>query len=343
MTPDLTTQALQNAARERFELGADRRDYTLERVVRVAALGCGATAGIFHAAGGDYVIPIVDFGIGDEYREGLAAVSREVLNAQDDFLTLQSSDPPSNATAALHGANFSSALGLAVYGATKVRIGTLAVLKTKGRVAAGQRNRRILLDCVRLLEDALMMRSTAIRDGLTGLYNRRFFDSQIEIEWRRAMRLLLPISFLVVDVDYFKPYNDAVGHPAGDKALRRVADALSERARRAGDTVCRFGGEEFAMILPSTPPSEAMLLAERIRSDIQGVGIPHPGHPLGLSQVLTVSIGVSAALNHEDLAARSAMDYINLADTALYQAKRGGRNRVYMYAGEATTSRSAEV
>lgn len=331
MTYDLITQALQSAALERFELGAGRRDYTLERVVRVSALGCGATAGIFHAVAGDQIIPIADFGIEAEHRDVLSAVSRSVLDAQEDFLAIQSRNSTSAAAEALRGALFSSALGLAVYGATKVRIGTLSVLKYGGQVSAGSKNRRILLDCVRLLEDALMMRSTAIRDGLTGLYNRRFFDSQIEIEWRRAMRLLLPISFLVVDVDYFKFYNDAVGHPAGDKALRRVADALSDRARRAGDTVCRFGGEEFAMILPSTPPTEAMLLAERIRSDIQGAGIPHPGHPKGAGQVLTVSIGVSAALNHDDLAARSAMDYINLADAALYQAKRGGRNRICMH------------
>lgn len=95
------------------------------------------------------------------------------------------------------------------------------------------------------------------------------------------------------------------GRLAEDNALRRV-DPLTERARRASDMVCRFGGEEFAMILPSTPPAEAMLLAERIRADIEAKGICHGGRPNGRENVLTVSIGESAALDHDDLAARSA-------------------------------------
>jgi diguanylate cyclase (GGDEF)-like protein len=162
----------------------------------------------------------------------------------------------------------------------------------------------------------------AVTDGLTGIANRRRFDETLAAECARAARSGQPLALLLVDVDWFKRYNDHLGHQAGDEALKRVAAVLQRNARRPGDLAARYGGEEFAVIAADTAPAAALRMAESIRAEIEALGLPHPGAAGGR---VTVSIGVAISGAHTP-ADPSAL--VGLADAALYRAKAAGRNRV---------------
>ncbi|HNQ57486.1 MAG: diguanylate cyclase [Burkholderiales bacterium] len=159
-------------------------------------------------------------------------------------------------------------------------------------------------------------------DGLTGIANRRQFDEALSREWRRCLREREVLSLLMIDVDFFKQYNDSCGHQAGDACLRAVAEALRERLRRPADVVARYGGEEFAAILPGTGPEGALLVAEAMRAVVQALGIPHEVSSFG---VVTVSVG-AASLTPQQPEAMPRL--LSAADWALYEAKRLGRNRI---------------
>ncbi len=157
-------------------------------------------------------------------------------------------------------------------------------------------------------------------DGLTGLYNHRFFQEQLRHELGRARRYHRPLSLLIMDLDHFKQYNDQFGHRHGDELLRRVAEFF-EDSRRDSDTVARYGGDEFAIILPETGHDEALGLAKRLRVDFESRRF---GGPMQDGSFITVSIGVEAYPSD----AQNVEDLIELADQALYRAKRAGRNCV---------------
>jgi diguanylate cyclase (GGDEF)-like protein len=167
-------------------------------------------------------------------------------------------------------------------------------------------------------------------DALTGLANRRGFDEALRREWQRNARAFAPLAMLMIDVDWFKKFNDRFGHPAGDEVLRRVAGALRSTIRRAEDTAARYGGEEFALILSATNADDASLLAERCRRAVEELAIPHPGNSAG---VVTISVGVAVAVPVYDA---SPMALVIEADGALYRAKAGGRNRVFTSASYQT-------
>ncbi|HEY5801773.1 MAG TPA: diguanylate cyclase [Burkholderiaceae bacterium] len=183
-----------------------------------------------------------------------------------------------------------------------------------------------------LREQAMVLRSQTFSDGLTGIANRRHFDVAIEKELRRAKRAGTSLSLLMIDIDYFKPYNDHYGHQRGDECLIDVAHALSAMLQRPTDLVARYGGEEFALILPDTPASNARAVAEAIREKIESLGYEHAQG--GQTRKLTVSIGV--ATRTPELHVEAAC-LIGAADRALYEAKRGGRNRVAAHEGPFTT------
>lgn len=173
-----------------------------------------------------------------------------------------------------------------------------------------------------LKRQADQLRRFALRDGLTGLFNRRYFDERLTTEWRRARRNGTPLSLVMIDVDCFKAYNDGYGHLAGDDCLRTVSEAISGAARRGGDVAARYGGEEFACILPETPASGAATLAERIVQKVRGLGLPHAGSPFGL---VTISAGVASKTPRSG---GSEGQLLKLADEQLYRAKAGGRSRM---------------
>lgn len=162
----------------------------------------------------------------------------------------------------------------------------------------------------------------SLTDALTGIANRRRFDDFIHSEWRRSQRHNKPLALLMIDIDYFKPYNDHYGHLAGDHALVLVAQTLSRNIKRAGELLCRYGGEEFAIVLSETELDSALALAEKLRAAIIGQNIEHLHSELGQ---LSISIGVSAQIPDPE---SNLEQFIAAADTALYQAKNDGRNLV---------------
>lgn len=166
------------------------------------------------------------------------------------------------------------------------------------------------------------LEALAVRDHLTGLYNRRGFDEIFSRELARAKRSGVPLSLAMVDVDYFKRYNDYYGHPQGDAALRFIAQHLNAVTRRAADLCARVGGEEFLLLWPETPAKGALHQAEKLRRTIEQDAFEHLGS--AISKTLTVSIG-GITLEAGDYSPQVALDRV---DAVLYEAKRAGRNRV---------------
>jgi two-component system chemotaxis family response regulator WspR len=167
------------------------------------------------------------------------------------------------------------------------------------------------------------LQKMAALDGLTGIANRRRFDDVMSIEWPRGQRDKEPLSLLLCDIDFFKVYNDTLGHLAGDLCLKKVAAILTEHLKRPADLVARYGGEEFAIILPDTSLEGALSVAEACCRHLEGLKLENPeAQPFG---VVTMSIGVASIVPSP---ASSINDLISQADQALYQAKNGGRNRV---------------
>jgi len=166
--------------------------------------------------------------------------------------------------------------------------------------------------------------TAAVTDGMTGLGNRRAFDERLEQEWQRAIRAQSSLALLMIDVDYFKAYNDTFGHLQGDGALTLVSACITENLRRPADFAARYGGEEFVVILPDTDDVGALHVAENIRNAVAERSLVHPASP---TTVLTASIGLASRRPaHRD----EVSNLVQLADAALYEAKRSGRNQTVL-------------
>lgn len=163
-------------------------------------------------------------------------------------------------------------------------------------------------------------------DGLTQIPNRRLFDERLEEEWRRASRGHTTVALLMIDVDYFKSFNDTYGHQAGDDCLRTIARTTADMLLRREDLAARYGGEELAILLPDTDAAGAMAMGEKLRKGIEDLGIPHAKSEV--AAVVTISTGVAIVFDPAPMA--SARELVEAADKALYQAKDGGRNRVVL-------------
>ncbi|MBE1162674.1 GGDEF domain-containing protein [Dyella acidiphila] len=173
-----------------------------------------------------------------------------------------------------------------------------------------------------LRRDRRMFAEMALRDGLTGVPNRRAFEEALEREWRLALRSQQAISLLLADIDLFKQYNDRYGHLAGDACLREVASVLQQALKRPADMLARYGGEEFVLVLPNTPGAGAGNVAMRLCKQLSRLQLPHDDSP---TRYVTISIGVACVVPTEGA---QPNDLISAADRALYAAKRNGRNRV---------------
>jgi diguanylate cyclase (GGDEF)-like protein len=199
---------------------------------------------------------------------------------------------------------------------------------------------------------AAELRRLSTIDPLTAIANRRAFEEALDVEWRRMLRQGTPLSLLMIDVDYFKRFNDSYGHVAGDECLKAVAQALAGRARRAGEVAARYGGEEFAVLLPGSDTAAASKLAALICETVRERRIPHEGS--AVAPYVTISVGVAsvaevpkyaATLSREGAAAAAmaagATVLVETADHALYRAKTSGRNRFFTAGSEDDSIESA--
>jgi len=175
----------------------------------------------------------------------------------------------------------------------------------------------------------------SVQDGLTGIANRRMFDNYLNKEWRRAQREQVPLSLIILDVDFFKKYNDTYGHQQGDRCLIAIAETMQKHVRRPADLAARYGGEEFALILPNTHAEGAELLAERVRQGIQDLQIAHSASEV--SPYVSISVGLATMVPPMDNEPHTVDTFVALADQHLYQAKQQGRNRT-VGAGEPQVS-----
>jgi diguanylate cyclase (GGDEF)-like protein len=171
------------------------------------------------------------------------------------------------------------------------------------------------------------LRTQSVRDALTGLYNRRYLEEVLEREVRRASRAGLSLGILMIDLDHFKSFNDTYGHDAGDAVLREIAVSLTKGVR-AEDFICRFGGEEFVVILPTADLESSRMRAERLRTKTKELTILYQGKSMG---IVTISLGVAVFPEH----GMSPKELMAAADAALYEAKRGGRDKVVIAAQKA--------
>lgn len=175
----------------------------------------------------------------------------------------------------------------------------------------------------KLIELQKQLEELSFKDGLTGVFNRRMFDSVMEVEWANAKRNRQPLSLIMLDIDYFKQYNDYYGHIQGDECLKRVANVLACVATRSRDFFARYGGEEFILVLPETDEVAAFKIAERCRNVIFKAQIPHEKSLV--SQLLTISIGTSTITPTRN---DEAIKFIATVDKQLYVAKEKGRNSI---------------
>ncbi len=175
-------------------------------------------------------------------------------------------------------------------------------------------------------DDMRELQRLALVDSLTSLPNRRSLDKNLDFEWKRASREGKPLSTVLLDIDFFKAFNDTYGHLAGDACLKEVARTVQIASQRPADLTARYGGEEFAVLLPATEREGAVIVAERIRSEVERLGILHSASDI--NDVVTASIGVATMVPTLDV---SPLELLSKADKALYQAKAGGRNRVHVW------------
>lgn len=173
-----------------------------------------------------------------------------------------------------------------------------------------------------LKAQADLLRQWVYVDGLTGVRNRRAFDEQLAIEWGRSVREGSPLGVILLDVDFFKRFNDHYGHQAGDACLRAVARYLRQAVKRPADLVARYGGEEFACLLPGTPLEGALAFAQQLGAGVEALALEHAQSTV--SPVVTVSLGVCSASGNQP---GSAEALLRAADEQLYAAKAAGRNR----------------
>ncbi|MFL6274486.1 MAG: diguanylate cyclase [Blastocatellia bacterium] len=205
----------------------------------------------------------------------------------------------------------------------------LRISQSKRRREA--QNAGLLRERLRLLEQHTCMleqenqdlRRLSYLDGLTGIANRRHFEEALDLEWRRACRAGTALSLVMIDADFFKPFNDAYGHQRGDDCLIRIANTLRNGLNRPGDMAARYGGDEFILLIPGSDARGVAELAEAVRARIAAMEISHEGSPA--DKVVTISLG---AVTGYPTRGFSSGDLIVAADEALYRAKEDGRNQV---------------
>ena len=318
-------EALRQDAVDELELTTELRDTNFDRITRLLGTLVDVPITAFSVIDKDrqFFKSIQGLDVRETPRDvsfcGHAILGSDIMVVEDAATDERFADNP----LVTADPNIRFYAGIPVMSPNGAKVGTLCAIDRQQRRLSEQ-DRQALEDLRGLLESELVLRSVSVRDHLTELFNRRYFDDTVGREWRRALRTATPLSLMLLDIDRFKAFNDLHGHARGDECLRRVAGVLRSQARRESDLFCRFGGEEFAAILPATDREGAQRVGEALRQEIEDLQILHPGSD---HRVVTASVGVATAGNAEEHA-RGYAYFLNQADEALYAAKRAGRNQV---------------
>lgn len=200
-------------------------------------------------------------------------------------------------------------------------------LRTNDALASAQEvdlsNQKLIEEVEERKQAQAKLKHLSQHDGLTGLHNRRYFDEQLEAEWKRAIRQQYEIAIIMIDIDYFKNYNDLYGHQAGDDCLRVIANTIRKSVTRESDTLARYGGEEFVVILPGTAHAGVIKIAEKMRVNVEALQLENTNALP--RKIVTISMGVASSQPTID---DKADQLLKMADNRLYDAKSGGRNRL---------------
>ncbi len=321
MTPEV--ERARSELIERLMLTDPSYDESFDRIVRLLKALTGASAAAFTVLDGGRQFFKAHDGVSIRETPRDISFCTHTIEQTDLLVVPDARHDPRFATSPL----VCSETGHCFYAGMPVRapsglpLGALCILDAQPR-EIGLREREAISDLTGALEEAIMLRSLAVIDPLTGLFNRRHFEDTVSREWLRGFAAQKPLSLFIVDVDHFKKYNDTYGHPAGDACLRAVAGALRIGARRVGDVLARIGGEEFVLLLPGTKMADALEVSDRIREAIALLELPHSASPLG---TVTISMGVSLV---PDPMAETLASAMARADAALYRAKQHGRDCV---------------
>ncbi len=316
-------QNLIDIAGKRFGLSPLRREFTLERVVRIAALACKAEFAAFSLTIEGHQLYFATFGSSIPSFSATATPcyrspgNRDVLVIEDirkeaHILTTRWMQD---------NLGMRAYAGLPIFGTDNSVIGTLCVMDSSPRPGFFDEHEAVLNDCARVVEDFIALRRDAVRDSLTGLYNRRFTDDQLHMEWGRAGRMPLPISILKVEIDQLDTIVSGDNHAAGDKVIAEAAILMGSCFRRAADTVSRYGGTQFSAILPSTHFEGAGEAAEKVRATIEDAGVSTHG-----VDGVTVSVGFTTVADQSLIDRYSGPEMMRFADRALLLAKQSGGN-----------------
>ena len=324
--PFPVNESLRQAAVERLQLIDLGQEISFDRVVRLAARIMDTPISAFIVLDDERPVFRASVGLADGQMARAQAFCANTLPDQTGTLVVEDarSDPRfRDHPQVTEDGGLRFYAGVGVMSPENLPIGTLCVLDHRARTP-GATELENLRDLAAMIERELVLRSLARTDPLTGLYNRRHYELEIEREWRRAIRNRFPVAAMMIDIDHFKDYNDTYGHQKGDTVLRRLAELLGQRFRRSGDLLIRYGGEEFMVIVPDTPPEIAEQLAEDLRRQVEEMGIVHA---YGAGGRVTISIGLAVATDEQDFRTGHTR-LVRLADEALYVAKNSGRNRI---------------
>ncbi len=317
--------ALRSRALQKIGLTVESNDFNLQRILSLAQHAIGAQGARFSILEEDVLCGVVETRGALDCRVEDSPLAMQVIESGKPYANPDLKNLPVAELAAqkIRGNSLAAFCLMPVFDANKKPMGVLSMFSgnthPRDKVDA---TLKFLNTYVRMIEDTLTLRALTVRDSLTQLFDRSYFEDQSRVEWRRALRMQIPLSFVLIDMDHFSSFNEIAGKHAGDLALKQVASILTDTCLRAGDMVCRYSGEQFAVILPMTPVKASMIVSEKIRAALEQAGIPHEGK----GGVLTLSSGASTAETAEMLERGSLDTFMDGADRALFEAKRAGRN-----------------
>ncbi|WP_373080387.1 diguanylate cyclase [Zhongshania sp.] len=316
-------------AMERFGLSSESKDYGLYRILNLACRSLGATAASFSipVRGGSAILEFAGGDIQEPATASLGCIST-YTNREITIISGPAISSWNKECATLRDIELTGYVGVPVFNPDSVIKGVMSIFYAGEFTPPDAEQIQFLSDFGRVIEDSLLMKALSIRDPLTQMFNRRYLEEQANIEWRRALRLQVPISFALIDVDHFKSYNDTAGHQAGDEALISLGNVIMKVCQRAGDSACRYGGEEFAIILPMTDAEAAERLIDKIAQEFSTLAISHPSLD---NANITFSCGITTKADAEDLKTTDFKSCLIEADKALYYAKETGRNKTIHY------------